>query len=145
MIFAQLSNYQPGLAPISLNSAANTPLVVDTKGYAYAVFTVQFGVIGGAATVMRVTECATTNGTYTAITGLTASGATGDGRLPQTTDAGKAFKFYLPITGARKRYLNCEITTGATTLVSVGCDLSRAEQSPNSTSELGLAGYLLLS
>ena len=132
------------LAPISLNSAAGTSLDVDTKGAAYAVFTVSLGVVGGAATVMRVTECATDNGTFTAITGLSASGSTGNGRLPQTTDAGTLFKFFVPINGARKRYLNCEITTGATTLVSITCDLLPLEQSPSSAAEMGVAGYLMI-
>lgn len=132
------------LAPISLNSAAGTSLDVDTKGAAYAVFTVSLGVVGGAATVMRITECETTGGTFTAITGLAASGSTGNGRLPQTTDAGTLFKFFVPISGARKRYLNCEITTGATTLVSITCDLLPLEQSPSSATEMGVSGYLMI-
>ncbi len=144
MIEAQNVKSYTVLAPISLNSAAGTSLDVDTKGYSYAVFTVSLGVVGGAATVMRVTECETTGGTFTAITGLSASGSTGNGRLPQTADAGTLFKFFVPVQGIRKRYLNCEITTGATTLVSITCDLYRAEQSPNSATEMGVSGYLMI-
>ena len=144
MIEAQNVKSYTVLAPISLNSAAGTSLDVDTKGAAYAVFTVSFGVMGGDCTVLRVTECETTGGTFTAITGLTCSGDTGNGRLPETTDAGTLFKFYLPINGQRKRYLNCEVTTGATTLVSITCDLYRLEQSPSSAAEQGVAGYLMI-
>lgn len=144
MIEAQNVKSYTVLAPISLNSAAGTSLDVDTKGYAYAVFTVSLGVVGSAATVMRVTECETTGGTFTAITGLTASGSTGNGRLPQTTDAGTLFKFFVPVQGARKRYLNLEFTSGTTTLVSITCDLYRAEQSPSSATEMGVSGYLLI-
>jgi len=64
---------------------------------------------------MRVTECATTNGTYTAITGLMPAVATGTAdfrRLPMRV---RRFKFYLPITALASGIFNCEITTGATT------------------------------
>lgn len=144
MIEAQNAKSVTGLAPISTNSGAVTPLAVDTLGYAYAVATVSFGVIGSAATVMRLTECETSGGTYTAITGLTASGSTGDTRLPQTTDAGKLCKFFLPVSGIRKRYLNLELTTGSTTLASVTFDLYRGEQSPQTSTEKGLAGMFIL-
>jgi len=133
-----------GLAPISINSGAATPLAVDTSGYSYATAIVSFGVIGGAATVMRLTECETSGGTYTAITGLTASGSTGDGRLPQTADAGTSFMFNVPLGAGsvRKKFLTLEITTGATTLVQVTWILSRAAQTPNTAAERGVSGYL---
>lgn len=144
MINANLVKYVVGLAPISLNSAAATALSADTAGYNYWTCIVQLGVVGGAATVLRITEdTVSTGGTPTAIGGnYTSVGTTGDGRLPQTADAGKIFIFSGPCGGPRKRYLYCELTTGATTLASVTWVLSRANQSPNTDTERNVASYI---
>jgi len=77
VIFAQLSTTSRSCSDQS-QFGLRTHLSWLTQGYAYAVFTVQFGVIWRCRNRYAVTECATTNGTYTAITGLTASGATGE-------------------------------------------------------------------
>lgn len=145
MINAQTVKRVIGLAPISTNNAAVTPLAIDTAGYAYAKIRVIFGVIGSAATVLRVTECDTSGGTYTAISGTTASGTTGNNRLPQTTDAGKEFVFHIPLGGARKRYLNLELTTGTTTLAAVAVELSKANVMPDSNTEAGVAAQVFAS
>lgn len=141
MIQAQNAKYIVGLAPISINSGAATALTCDTQGFNYALAVVTFGVIGGAATVFKIEESAT-DFTGAAITAYTAAGSTGNLRLPQTTDAGKTFVYGVPLGGARKRYLQFAITTGATTLVSVQWILFRANQTPSSTTEAGVAAYV---
>lgn len=141
MIHVQNVKYVVGLAPISTNSAAVTPLTCDTQGFSYALAVVTFGVIGGAATVFRIEESAT-DFSGAAITAYTAAGSTGNLRLPQTADAGKTFVYGVPLGGARKRYLQFAITTGATTLCSVQWILTRAGQTPNSTTEAGVAAYV---
>lgn len=141
MIHAQNFKYVVGLAPISLNSAACTPLTCDTQGFSYAAALVTFGVIGGAATVFRIEESAS-DFSGAAITAYTATGSTGNLRLPQTGDAGKTFLYGVPLGGARLRYLQFAITTGATTLVTVNWILSRAGQIPNTVAERGLTAQV---
>jgi len=137
MINLQAVKHVVGLAPISLNSAAATPLTVDTLGFSYALAIVTFGVIGGAATVFKIQESATdfSGADITAYLGV---GSTGNLRLPQTADAGGVFVYGLPVGGIRKRYLQFLITTGATTLVSVNWVLGRANQMPDTNTERGV-------
>lgn len=130
-----------GLAPISLNSSAATALTCDTLGFNYAVATVTFGVIGGAATVFKIQE-SESDFSGADITAFTGTGSTGNLRLPQTTDAGKVIEYHVNLA-SRKRYLQFAITTGATTLVSVVWKLYRANQMPDSNTELGLAARVI--
>lgn len=141
MIHAQNSKIVVGLAPISINSGAATALTCDTLGWSYATAFVTFGVIGGAATVFKVQESAS-DFSGADITAYTASGSTGNLRLPQTGDAGKVFVYGIPLGGPRKRYLQFAITTGATTLVSVLWVLSRGKVTPNSTTERGVTAQV---
>ena len=108
------------LAPISINSGAGTTLTVDTRGYNYAVVSVVLGVVGGAATVLKLTE-SDDDSSYRDIDATVASvttvatGSTGNNRLPQTTDAGTIVrKFYVPLGGRRRRYLKPEVTPSTT-------------------------------
>ena len=142
MFHAQNCKTVTGLAPISLNSAAATALTVDTLGYAYAVATVQFGVIGGAATVFKIQE-SESDFSGSNITAFTGSGTTGNLRLPQTSDAGLLFEYHVHLRKNRMRYLQFAITTGATTLVSVTWKLWRADQMPSSNTDLGLAARVI--
>jgi len=142
MIHEQNTKLVVGLAPISLNSAAATALTVDTLGYSYATWVVQFGVIGGAATVFKLEESAT-DFTGAAIAAFTGAGSTGNLRLPQTADAGKIFVYHCALGGDRKRYQQFQITTGATTLVSVTCILSRANAVPVGATARGLAAEVI--
>lgn len=131
-----------GLAPISINSGAGTALTIDTLGFQAMVVEVSFGVIGGAATVMKLQE-SDTDFSGADITAFTATGSTGDLRLPQTADAGKVFEYHVKLGGSRKRYFQMQITTGATTIVGIKAHLYRANEVPNSTTERGLAGCVI--
>ncbi len=143
MIHGQNAKYVVGLAPISLNSGAATPLTCDTLGHNYAFCVITLGVVGGAATVMKVQE-SESDFSGADITALTAVGTTGSLRLPQTTDAGKTFVYGIQLGGSRKRYYQLAITSGATTLWSVQWILTRANQTPNSVTEAGVAGYVFI-
>lgn len=138
------------LAPISLNSAAGTTITCDTLGYNYAVVSVVLGVVGGAATVLKMTE-SDDNVSYrdidatVASTTTVATGSTGNNRLPQTGDAGTIVrKFYIPLGGRRRRYLKPEITTGATTLVSITTRLYNGNQEPDTNTERNVATAIIL-
>ncbi len=142
MIHAQATKTVVGLAPISLNSAAGTALTCDTLGYNYMTVEVSFGVIGGAATVLKLQE-SESDFSGSDITAFTATGSTGNLRLPQTGDAGKVFKYHVALGGARKRYFQMQITTGATTLVGIKFELSRANIVPISATDRGLAAVVI--
>ena len=132
--------------PISLNSAAATTAAIDTKGWRHCRIVVSFGVVGGAATVFKVQESNDDGSTdaYAEVTGLVASGSTGDGRLPQTSDANKVAIFDISLLG-RDRYLDLNLTTGATTLVSAIAILTRGEAAPDTAAEKGAtAGYFAI-
>lgn len=139
-----------GLAPISLNSAAGTALAIDAIGFNYLVVNVWLGVVGGAATVAKLTE-SDDNSTYRDITATYAgtttvsTGSTGNGKLPQTADAGTLFRsHFVNLGGLRQRYFKYEITTGATTLVAVTYELYQGIQTPNSAAELGAVTYIVI-
>jgi hypothetical protein len=131
------------LNPISINSGAATTASIDTKGWRHLRVVVSFGVIGSAATVFELKESNddAVADAYVVITGMQASGSTGDTRLPQTTDANKPAIFDLSLLG-RERYIDLFLTTGSTTLVSAVAILSRGESAPDTATEKGaLAGY----
>lgn len=138
MIEIQNAKMVVGLAPISLNSAAATALTVDTRGFSYAAMVCTLGVVGGAATVFKIQESAT-DFSGADVSGYVGSGSTGNTRLPQTGDAGKTIIWGLPLGGSRLRYLQLAVTTGATTLISVQWFLFRANESPNTNTERGVA------
>lgn len=138
MLYGQNNKTAVALAPISLNSAAATTTTIDTLGYNYLVVEVSLGVVGGAATVLKLTESDSSGSGYSDISAFTASGSTGNLRLPQTGDAGTVIKYFVNLAG-RKRYIKPEFTAGTTTLVAIKGELSRANQSPDSNTERGLA------
>lgn len=128
----------------SSDTTAFTTNEVDTKGFRWLTVIMHMGATDGALTVWKVQESDTSGSGMADITGLVASGTTGDGRLPTATDDGGIFMFNINLAG-RKRYLDVGITTGdVTTGTLLGCIgvLSRAEEAPNTTAERGLSGYL---
>lgn len=134
------------LSPQSLNGAAGTTNYADTAGFRYAMVVAKFGTIGAAAaTVLKVTECDTSGGTYTDITGAVSSGTTGDGRLPQPADDDVYFYFFIRLGGTRKRYLKPEFTAGAAaTLVSIDVILSDALIGPDTKAERGATSQVFV-
>lgn len=142
MIHIQNVKWVVGLAPISTNSGAVTPLTVDTLGFNYATMIATFGVIGGAATVFAIQE-SESDFSGSAITAFTGVGTTGNLRLPQTADAGKTFVYHVALGGTRMRYLQMLCTTGATTLLSVQWALSRANAVPITNANRGVTAMVI--
>lgn len=144
MIFTQGLKVQQVLAPISINATAATTLSIDTKGYRHLDVIVQFGVIGAAAFDAFALQSSNTDGSYAAVTGLTASGSTGVNRLPQGGDDGLMAHFGVNLLG-QKRFYSLVVDPGAVDcLVSAVAILSRAEDVPNSITDRGFAIEFLL-
>ncbi len=118
-----------------------TPVNIDTKGFAYATITVQLGALDIAVAEMSLYESDdTTDGNFVIISA--SNFATSPLTLPAATDDNKIYKWFVPLGGARKRYLRVNFKGGDG---SVGgyyiayADLSRANEAPNTATERGLA------
>ena len=77
MSLGELVKTVRALSPQSTLGGAVTGVAIDRKGYQSAVFTVITGAIGGTpdatTCAVQITECATSGGTYTNISGATAT------------------------------------------------------------------------
>jgi len=138
MIYLQNNKTAVVAAPQSVNSAAVTTTTIDTLGFNYLVVEFSLGAVGSAATVFKLTESDTSGSGYSDISAFTASGSTGNSRLPQTGDANTVIKYFVNLAG-RKRYIKPEMTTGTTTLIAIKGELTRANQSPDSNTERGVS------
>lgn len=137
-----MPKYGVAIAPAAiLDDTAATAIAIDTWG-GYKRLTIFFLV--GATDVdvasMSVTECATSGGSYTTITGTAASGTTGDGRLPQDDDDNKVFMISVPITPSSLRYMKAAITAGNGTSGSYLCAMYVLSDGPINSSDATSAG-----
>ena len=133
--------------PVGAYGDAN-PVSVDTLGFSRADIYVIVGATDIAATALGVySGTAAASGAddsdYTAVTGLQASGASGDGRLPQADDDNKVFHFGIDLKNDDiKQYLALDCTAGngtAGTYFAAFVVLSQAEEAPTSDTERGIA------
>ncbi len=133
--------------PVGAYGDAN-PVSVDTLGFSRADVYVIIGATDIAVAALGVySGTAAASGAddsnYSAVTGLQASGASGDGRLPTATDDNKVFHFGLDLRNDDiKQYLALDATAGngtAGTYFAAFVVLSNAEESPNSDTEKGIA------
>lgn len=125
-------------APIAVAaSAAATTAVIDTQGCDYIIFTAFVGVTDCAASVLRIQETNNSDGTTSATT-LTGSDLAS---TLTATDDGKLWRWFVPITGARKRYLKLGFTqsTGTTGTFSAWAEKFSLKVSPTSNTERGVA------
>lgn len=147
MIEALNSKYVAVTPPNAiLDDASATTNEIDTLGFDYCTILVQLGATDIAMAALKVQESDTSGSDMADITGLVASGSTGDGRLPTATDDNKVFAFFIDLRG-RKRYLDVVATAGNGSLgtyVSAVAILSRAKDAPLSSAEQGLGGRLVL-
>lgn len=116
MIEAQACKYAVAIAPAAIidnTSATNT--AVDCRGFSYAEFPVQIGATDIAITALKLTECDTSGGSYTDITGATFDGGTSaDGvtlALPSATDDNQVHAFHVNMVG-RKPFIKVVVTFG---------------------------------
>lgn len=147
MLFLQNTKYLPAVTYASVTGAV-TGLACDTDGYNYAMVVLKTeGAPANAWTSLSITECDTSGGSYTDITTpntTVASGSTGNGRLPQVADDKVAFVWHIPLQG-RKRYLKVAANTGAgATALRADVYLARAEVTPVSASESGVASIVFV-
>ncbi len=94
---------------------------------------------------MKVTESDTSGSGHADVSGLAASGATGDGRLPQDDDDNKLFAFFIDLRG-RKRYIDVTATAGdgtTGTFMAATYEPCRPKETPVSAADQGLGGRLV--
>jgi hypothetical protein len=141
MIEAQACKYAVAIAPAAIiDNTSATVTAVDARGYSYVELPVQIGATDIAVTVLKLTECDTSGGTYTDITGATFSaGTSADGvalALPASTDDNQVHAFQVNMVG-RKPFLKLVCTFGDGTVggfVACTARLSRAAYlSPTAT------------
>lgn len=116
MIEAQKAKYATSIAPAAiLDNTSATVTAVDCAGYGYLEVIVQLGATDIAITALKLTECDTSGGSYTDITGATFDGGSNvDGTalaLPSATDDDQVHVFQVKLDG-RKRYVKPVCTFG---------------------------------
>jgi hypothetical protein len=132
--------------PVGAFGDAN-PVSVDTLGWSRATIYVRLGASDIAVAAMGVysgpaAAVGADDATYTAITGLQASGTTGVGRLPTADDDNKTFAFDIDLkAGNIGRYLALDFTAGngSTGSYQVAfCILSEPNEAPSTSAGRGL-------
>ncbi len=149
MIHLQNVKFLNLIPPVAIkDNAAFVTTEIDTKGYDYATFVVNLGVTDIAMAALKITECATSGGSFTDVTGLDADGDTDtDGAtstLPTATDDGGVFVFEVDLRNT-ERFLDLSATAGdgsAGTYASGVCILSRAHDVPVTAAERGCLNIL---
>ena len=138
MIDLQNVKFAAMLSPISVNGTAATTTEVDTLGFDYATVIVQSGVLGATMDELSVGHSDTSGSGFAAITGGTFTDPV------TSTDDNKIFVAFVDLRKA-KRYLKLVADPGAAaSLVSCVCLLHRAEVTPTSATERGVAQQLIV-
>lgn len=113
---SQSAKYVVAIAPAAiLDNTSATAAEIDCKGYSYCEIPIQLGATDIAITALKLTECDTTGGSFTDITGATFSAGTNvDGvalALPNATDDNQPHVFQVNLVG-RLRFLKVVCTFG---------------------------------
>lgn len=87
-----------------------SPGYVDTFGLNYITYILQLGAMDIAMVALKLTECETSGGSYTDISG--ADFSVSPLTLPVDTDDNKLVAIYVPISGVRMRYQKIVATFG---------------------------------
>lgn len=130
----------PALQPEVLSNSSGAPLIIDTNGWGHAKFFFITGTMAASSniSVAKVTECATSGGSYTDITG----GGLASGDLDAATDDAVAAVEVDLTNKARLRYLKVVVTESGTANAPVAAvvALSRAcpIEVPNTAALRGL-------
>jgi hypothetical protein len=123
------------VAPQSLNGAEGTSTYVDTQNVDWVRVVFGFGVIGAVDTgVAVVTECATSGGSYTSITGSGATLLNTDDGTIIITDVDYRNK------GSHLRFLKASFTAGAAATLAYALAIVQPKLTPTSISNVG-AGW----
>jgi hypothetical protein len=98
-----------------VDNASFTTAELDTKGWSYCTFVVQYGATDIATAALAMTESDTSGSGFSNVTGLvfgTSTNAAGStSTLPSATDDNNIFLFQIDLT-QRKRYLDLTFTGG---------------------------------
>lgn len=131
-----------------VDNAALTTAYVDTAGFDHARFILHLGAMDIAMTELKLTECDTSGGSYTDVTGAVFGTSTDiDGSastLPSATDDNKFFTIDVDLRG-RKRYLDLSATCGdgsTGTYAEISCMLFRRDTMPITKTARGVGGAL---
>lgn len=130
--------------PIGAYGDAN-PVSVDTLGFSRCDIYFVVGATDIAMTALGVYQgpaaaSGADDATYSAITGLQASGSSGDGRLPQAGDGNKVFHFGIDLRD-KERFLALDATAGngtAGTFSAAWAVLSRGDEEPTDDADRGI-------
>ncbi len=128
-----------------VDDASWTTNEIDTYGYDYLKVFVIVGATDVDMAALTVTESDTSGSGHAAVSDLTSSGATGDGRLPQDDDDNKIFAFFIDLR-ERKRYIDVTATAGdgtTGTYMAGMYELCRAKETPQTSANQGLASRLV--
>lgn len=123
-----------------VDNAAFTTAIVDTRGFREVLFLVTLGALDIAVAAMKLQE-SDDSGMSGAVDIAGADFSVLPLTLPSATDDNKLYGIFVDMRG-RKRYLDLSLTggDGATgTFATVLAVLSRAEETPNTAAERGLA------
>lgn len=151
MIHTQNTKVVQMLAPVSQGAASAVTAALDCKGFNYATIIFMGGVMTTGYSVMKITECDTSGGTYTEVSndnGVFGLGETGqlnvDGTASADPDGTNAVTYGFEIDLAkRKRFLKVSYTAGGTCLSAMFGILSRASDAESdSLSGRGFTGLL---
>lgn len=141
MVEAQNAKYCEVIRPAAIvDNASHTSQVIATEGYDYLEIVYQLGATDIAITALSLEECATSGGSYAAISSSAQS------PLPTATDDFKLFVWHVDLR-KRQKFIKVVSTMGdgsAGGFVAATARLSRARIAPVTATEHGLAGLVTL-
>jgi hypothetical protein len=133
-----------------VDNAALTTTAVDTLGFAWADIYIHLGATDVAMAALKLQESDASGSGFADITGADfSSGTLSDGTaaaLPSATADNKFYAIRVDLRG-RKRYLDLVATGGdgtAGAYIVAFAVLSRASEDPNSMSERGITGEIIV-
>lgn len=129
------------IPPIDANGTSPTSTAIDTTGYGGVFILFSTGNVAADMTALKITECETSGGTYTDVSGTDISSV---GTLPLGTGGdNKVSAFFIKRDGHRKLYLEVACTAGAgATLVSAVAILVSPTVAPLTATAKGLANAI---
>jgi len=130
-----------------LDNTSPTTYTVDTLGCDHVALLVFLGATDIAMAAFKVQESDTLSSATALSTGTDVSGgdfSVSPATLPSATDDDKFFLVKIPITGARKRYLDVTITAGDGSAGSyiTGCWLKQPKIKPSTAATAGCSQVL---
>jgi hypothetical protein len=139
MQLGMMNKNVPAINPALVNAGTATAVTIDTLGFQFSKIVLHIGATDVAATVLKIQESDTNNGSdWDDITGTSLSGT----QLFAATDDNKIWAIWgIALSGSRMRYQRVVATVGGTTgttgcLIEAQGVLSRGETTPwDATSE----------